>query len=211
MADQKEPKKETVRITLPPRPAGQPPAPGATGRDTVRINLPVRPPANGTVPRPPITGGIPPARPPLAQTPLPPAPSKAIPPPPGFRKPPAPPSSAVSSTAPGLAPLMPQPAGPPAPAASALGMASAAGPKKETARIALLPDPPARPAPAVEMKKTQPLINLPEPGKQTAPIAVNVAPSDMETFIEELPMSLCWALLAVSAAILTIQIWNYVS
>ena len=61
------------------------------------------------------------------------------------------------------------------------------------------------------MKKTQPLINLPEPGKQTAPIAVNLAPRGMETFIDELPMSLCWALLVVTAAILTIQIWNYVS
>ncbi len=64
------------------------------------------------------------------------------------------------------------------------------------------------------MKKTQPLVTMPEPSRQTAPIAVNVAPHEFEedtTFIETLPMSLCWAVVAASVVILTIQIWNYVS
>ncbi|HEY2123997.1 MAG TPA: hypothetical protein VGG94_00930 [Chthoniobacterales bacterium] len=95
---------------------------------------------------------------------------------------------------------------------TASGPANAAGPKKETARISVLPAPPARTGPAVEMKKTQPLVSLPEPSVQTAPIAVNVEPVEPEEiFISELPMPLCWALLAASAVILTIQIWNYFS
>ena len=53
---------------------------------------------------------------------------------------------------------------------------------------------------------------MPEPARQTVPIPVNVAPEvEDETFIESLPMSLCWAVLAASVVILTIQIWNYVS
>ena len=64
------------------------------------------------------------------------------------------------------------------------------------------------------MKKTQPLVTMPDPSRQTAPIAVNVAPPEMEeetAFIDSLPMSFCWAVLAASVVILTIQIWNYVS
>ena len=208
MADQKEPKKETVRITLPPRPAGDAAAPSSTGRDTVRINLPARPPANGTVPRPPGTAGTPGARPPMAQTPLPPAPSKAVAPPPVFRKPPVPPSSATSA-APGAA--LPKPTLPSPPVATNSGLASAAGPKKETARISVLPDPPIRPAHTVEMKKTQPLITMPEPATQTAAIPVNVLPEVAGGFVDELPMVFCWAVLGASLVILTIQIWNYVS
>ena len=204
MADQKEPKKETVRITLPPRPAGQP-APATTGRDTVRINLPARPPANGVIPRPPVSAGAPAARPPQAQTPLPPPPARPVAAPPTFRKPPVPPSSGSSAPPAGIPPLMPKPA------PVATSVASSAGPRKETARISLLPDPAVRPAPVVEMKKTQPLITMPEPATQTAPIAINMAPTTVETFIDEIPMALSWALLAASIAILTIQIWNYVS
>jgi hypothetical protein len=91
-------------------------------------------------------------------------------------------------------------------------------PKKETARITVLPDPPAKPG--VQMKKTQPLIDLPVPEMPT--ISVTVAPqgspspepmprpSLMQT-VDEIPMPLCWTLLGVSAVILLIQIWSYVS
>ncbi|HEX4638541.1 MAG TPA: hypothetical protein VH170_03550 [Chthoniobacterales bacterium] len=81
-------------------------------------------------------------------------------------------------------------------------------PKKETARITLLPDPPAKPA--VQMKKTQPLIDLPAVEKPA--IAVTVTPQQMaQTWVEQVPMQLCWGLVAVSAAILILQIWNYIS
>jgi hypothetical protein len=100
------------------------------------------------------------------------------------------------------------------PPRTAANSASAAGPRKETARISVLPDPPARPRGTVEMKKTQPLITAPESLPPAAPILVNVAPTTtaaVETFVNDLPMSFCWALLLISAAILLIQIWNYVS
>lgn len=92
-------------------------------------------------------------------------------------------------------------------------------PKKETARITVLPDPPVKPA--VEMKKTQPLIDLPA---AEAPISkVTVAPSPRppapqpqpqpqpQMRIDDIPMPLCWGLLAISAAVLILQIWNYLS
>ncbi|PYL66494.1 MAG: hypothetical protein DMF25_00220, partial [Verrucomicrobia bacterium] len=44
--------------------------------------------------------------------------------------------------------------------------ATSLGPKKETARIAPRPDP-TKPSATVEMKKTQPLITMPETGPQS--------------------------------------------
>ena len=90
-------------------------------------------------------------------------------------------------------------------------------PKKETARITVLPDPPNKPA--VEMKKTQPLIDLPAATGPVSKVTVAPAPvppkpipkSRIETAIDEIPMPLCWALFATSAVILILQIWNYLS
>ena len=79
-------------------------------------------------------------------------------------------------------------------------------PKKETARISVLPDPPAKPA--VQMKKTQPLIDLPM--IETPSTTVTLTPRP-QLGIDQMPMPLCWALLAVSTAILILQIWNYLS
>jgi hypothetical protein len=93
------------------------------------------------------------------------------------------------------------------------------GPKKETARITVLPDPPAKSAPTVQMKKTQPLINMPAPRTETAPITVaSTAPpaaskafvsTDFFGMMDFVPMPLCWTLLALSGAVLIIQIWGY--
>jgi hypothetical protein len=68
------------------------------------------------------------------------------------------------------------------------------GPTKETVRI---------PLSAVQMKKTQPLVAMPEVAPESPSIAV--AP------VEKNPMPLLWALLGVSAVILIIQIWTYLS
>src|SRR4051794_18433311 len=215
MADQNEPKKETVRITLPPRPAGQPPAP-STGRDTVRINMPARPPGSGAALRPPAAPGAPGVRPPTAQTLVPPAPSKAVAPPPVFRKAPPLPPNANSPASPASR-LMPKPPGaaPAAPAVAPANLTFPTSPKKETARIAVLPDPPPRPAHTVEMKKTQPLSMMPEPAPPVMPITPAKYPVgpvvSSEGFIRDLPMPLCWGLLVAAIVILTIQIWNYVS
>ena len=124
-------------------------------------------------------------------------------------------------------PTRPPPNPPPAPEppspvrAAAVAMPAPApmtthSPKKETARITVLPDPPVKRA--VEMKKTQPLIDLPA---AEAPISkVTVAspprplapqPQQQQMRIDDIPMPLCWGLLAVSAAVLILQIWNYLS
>jgi len=73
------------------------------------------------------------------------------------------------------------------------------GPKKETARIPLVPDP--LPS-AGQMKNTQSVI-MP-----------NVAPRNPSSAIapaEKKPMLLYWILLGVSALILIIKIWTYFS
>lgn len=57
------------------------------------------------------------------------------------------------------------------------------------------------------MTKTQPLIAVPPPEIQGAPITV--AFGDTVTKVDALPVSLCWGLVGVSAIILLIQIWSY--
>ena len=203
MADSTEPKKETVRITLPPRPVGQPPPSSGSGdQDTVRINLPSRPPPNSAPSAAPPSGA--PPRPPIAQTPLPPPPSKRVEPPPLSRPPPAPP--VTGGATPGLVPApssvpRPAPAIPPPPIAASTGSAPP-GPKKETARIGAVP---AKP---VEMKKTQPIVTMPAPSKQTASLSVTSATTS-QPVVNEPSMGFYWTLLAVSTVILIIQIWNY--
>lgn len=85
---------------------------------------------------------------------------------------------------------------------------TAHSPKKETARITVFPDPPTKPT--VEMKKTQPLIDLPAVKTPTTRVTVSPAPQPVSRIDENL-MPLCWTLFAVSAATLLIQIWNYLS
>ena len=68
------------------------------------------------------------------------------------------------------------------------------GPIKETVRI---------PLPTVEMRKTQPLVTMPQAALQNPSIAVAAE--------QKSPMPLLWLLLGVSAVILIIQIWTYLS
>jgi hypothetical protein len=89
-----------------------------------------------------------------------------------------------------------------APVAPVLGALSS-GPKNETARIARMPDLPSKPLPTVQMKKTQPLVAMPHAAPQSASIAI--APA------EKSATPLCWVLLGISAIILIIQIWTYLS
>jgi hypothetical protein len=65
---------------------------------------------------------------------------------------------------------------------------------KETVRI---------PLPTVQPRKTQPLVAMPEVAPQSTSIAVATE--------ERNPMPLLWMLLGVSALILIIQIWTYLS
>jgi hypothetical protein len=161
MAEPDHPKKETVRIDLPP--VTKPPDPSVKPRETVRIQLPVRETGGPPVPSSPqsapedisSTNFFPPPKPPAATRPL----SASV------RPPPVPPPS---------------------------------GPKRETVRIPLMPEP-LRSA----QKKTQPLMAMPQAAPQNPPIAV--AP------MEKSSMLLYWMLLGISALILIIQIWTYFS
>jgi hypothetical protein len=159
-------------------------------KETVRIELPLPPapkPPEATVkPRETVRIQLP-----VREAGNPPVPSSS---PPGTGSPaedisstnffpsPKPPSA----SRPLSASLRPAPASPPQ------------GPKKETVRIPLMPEP-LRSA----QKKTQPLIAMPQSAPQNPPIAV--APAGKSS------MLLYWMLLGVSAFILIIQIWIYFS
>ena len=189
MADPNEPEKENVHTALPPQPVAKP-GTDTRSRDTVRIQLPPRQPSNK----------VPLSSPAAPSVPLEPSAAPSPPPPP-----------VLSPELPTKIPTPEPDPGAPPPVSAAPDLTSL-GPKKETARIALMPEPPARPAPAVQMKKTQPLIPLPQITPQTAPVAV--APTEKgkgNAMMDAIPMPTCWTLLGVSAVILIIQIWTYFS
>jgi hypothetical protein len=169
---------------LPPQPAAKPPDPNTKSRETVRIQVPLRQSSD----KPPL--GAPAEPPPISKPAAPNVTSPQFfepPPPPSPASPPKPP--AVSTSV--LTPVTPAPGSP------------SSGPRKETARIPLMPDPRSKPLPTVQMKKTQPLIAMPLTAPQSAAIAV--APA------EKSASPLCWVLLGVSVVILIIQIWTYLS
>ena len=111
---------------------------------------------------------------------------------------PSPQSEDISSTNFFPAPKPPTVSRPLSGSASAPPIPGASGPRRETVRIPLMPEP-LRSA----QKKTQPLIAMPNVIPQNAPIAV--AP------VEKASMLLYWMLLGISALILIIQIWTYFS
>ena len=201
-----EPKKETVRIALPPRPDQAPLSASSVKHDTARIVLPSRMPV------------APLRRVPPRIMPLPAADSATEPSTISLRRPPvmSPESAAVS---PLLQPL-PKPPGvemsaesraaiAPLPAVSEPQPAGSTqrGPKNETARISILPRPISTPKPSVNMTKTQPLLIQPSPGVQPAPVIVTSKPLDP---FDAIPRSFCWGLFGIAALIFLIQIWNYV-
>ncbi|MDQ6623297.1 MAG: hypothetical protein M3Y86_07410 [Verrucomicrobiota bacterium] len=300
MSDPNEPKKETVRITLPPRAPSKIGEPGAEDREAVRINLPPKSLPNGapieppkratpllpkppTVPvkappmgrppmpqpsggpvRPPPPGAMPPRPPapiaemnapamaeppqPSAMMPRPPAPSPPAParppmPPPPLVRPaavptssspepaktptPAPPPPLVMPPRPRVLPPAPRVIPPPAPPGAVTsapanypGSSAQAGPKKETARISILPEPAAPPPATVKMAKTQPLMTTPAAKMQSVPVTVAKTPlvnvsqeslGEMFALLDSVPLPICWTIFAVSSVTLLIQIWNYLA
>jgi len=189
-----EPKKETVRIALPPRPEQAGSAPSAEKRETARIVLPTRTPITPIRRLPPKI------------TPMPAAEAAAEGP---TVLPRRPPTITPTTTSPLLTPL-PKPPGIENEKAAISPTQSPSinrGPKKETARISVLPRPTPTAAPAINMTKTQPLLVHPTAGVPSAPVIITskpLAPLDV------IPRPLCWALLGISALIFLIQIWNYV-
>jgi hypothetical protein len=160
MADPNEPKKETTRILVAPKPTERVADPNTKSRDTVRIQLPLR--------EPPVSS--------LTESQIASKPAVQEATSPQFFQAPQPPP------APSAASVMPAPDLP------------SSGPIKETVRI---------PIHTVQMKKTQPLVAMPDVTPQSPSIAV--AP------LEKNPMPLLWLLLGISGVILIIQIWTYLS
>jgi hypothetical protein len=154
-------------------------------KETVRIQLPHPPVTKSSEPgvKPHETVRI---QLPVRETASPPVPSSPQPAPEDISStnffPPKPPTA----SRPLSASVRPLPTSPPS------------GPKRETVRIPLMPEP-LRSA----QKKTQPLIAMPNVVPQNPPIAV--AP------VEKKSMLVYWMLLAMSALILIIQIWTYFS
>jgi hypothetical protein len=195
------PKKETVRITLPPKPTDVP----VVKRETVRIQPPGTAPKSDSA-RLPGLGAVPPA-PPSAPKPF---------VPPAAPKPPGAPAIPARPAAPGAS--MPKPPGPPpapaprpAPPAAAPGAApkaaayaeappvamKAAAPKKETARISLPPESKPMPKATIKLQQTQPLAQAPAPTIRTAgatQVAAAGGESDAATGI------LSWVVFVLSLA-----------
>jgi hypothetical protein len=191
MADLNEPKKETVRISLPPQ-STSPALP--VEKESARIILPNRPPARTVEADTPTTDLRPPS----------PAPVR---PPSPLARPPASPSSgglrAPVPPAP-VAPAPPKPVFPPISSPVANRDVTQTGFRKETARVT---DSPMKAT--VKLGSVQPAGGAPGPILRTGlPAVANPPPRGL---IESVPTQLCWALLAVSAFTLLIQLWTYFS
>jgi hypothetical protein len=93
------------------------------------------------------------------------------------------------------------------------GSATQSGPKKETARINILPEPASPPNPTVRMSKTQPLMRTPEAKVHSAPVTVAAIPATGEPSLldrlDDVPIPVCAVIFGISALTLLIQIWNY--
>lgn len=96
------------------------------------------------------------------------------------------------------------------------GSGTQAGPRKETARITILPQPATPMASTIKMAKTQPLLTVPVPQPQSAPVVVTPE-SGVETsggslqMLDAVPLPVCWTIFGISTVTLLIQIWNYFS
>ena len=196
MANATEPKKETVCIAVPPAPVANPVPPNDARHDTelaaaataARSNVnPPNLPGLAQAPKPPLPPR-PPAIEPIASATQSPQAMSFKPPPPNLQKP------VEAATASRFPATQPTPA------------LASPGPKKETARIEVAPEPKST-APKAKMSKTQPLIITPAPSAKDSPVLI--APENSGAVLDSIPMSLCWALLAVSIITFIIQLWTY--
>jgi hypothetical protein len=236
MADPNQPKKDTVRLTLAPRPDSSLAASRPARQETVRINLPSPPPARGVIHRQAGETEDGALRPGMAKIPvLAPSPSldripsSIIP----VRRPPMVPPTSISGensnsslrhSANDIASTTPEPAiVPTIRASSTIEPTSLARihpdlpmrpvPKKETTRISRRSEPATTRLRLVEMSKTRPLLlrpNVPPPPVR-ALAAVTVAPAGTIDPFNSLPKSFCWGLFVISAVTCLIQIWSYFS
>lgn len=220
-----EPKKETVRIVLPPRQGGAPGAPlAANPREKAMSNLPAKPvpvPPGGStpaIPKPP--GSVAPGAPSIPKPPAPASGIPSIPKPPGGAGIPKPPGSTIpkppGAPAAPIAPVAPKPPGSAAaaisrPAAAAGGGAPVAPQplkpeaKKETAKVQ--PGVVTAKLPQATVKLQKPS----QPGTVSANInvpAISQAPAPAPA--EELSPVLGVAALVAALLALGVQLWTMI-
>jgi hypothetical protein len=204
-SDSATPKKETVRITLPPKPEDTP----MIKRETVRINAPGVAPKketttiSGTAPLPGMAAPAPP--PPSATRPL-------VPPP--APRPPSAPPAPPSGLRPGVPPVAPKPVTAPAPAPKAATYAEAkpvtikAAPKKETARIQVAPTQKLPPQATVRLSQpSQQLSAAPAPAIRSAPAPA--ATTETAAAPDLVMTILSWAAVLLSLAAAGLAYWAY--
>jgi hypothetical protein len=203
------PKKETVRINIPPKQEETP----LVKRETVRINTPGTAPKKettslgGATPLPAVPAPVPP---PAATRPLVPPPSAPPPRPPA--SPNLPGLGARPAVPPPSAPRPGIPAGAPAPKAAAYAetkpVSIKAAPKKETARIQVAP---------TQKLPQQSTVRLNQPGGSLTPAAApalrtTAAPAldESEAGPDKIVVALSWVSVAFSlvAAALSAWAWN---
>jgi hypothetical protein len=197
------PKKETVRITLPPQPEDTP----MIKRETVRIPTP------GVVPKKETTSIGAPTPLPAVSAPEPPPPSATrplVPPPAPPPRPPAAPGVPSMGSRPAVPPVVPKPAVPTAPKAAyeAKPVTMKAAPKKETARIQVSPT--QKLPPQATVRLSQPsgqLTSGPAPAIRTA---APPAATEVVTGEDTIALALSWAALAFSlvAAVFGYMAWS---
>jgi len=233
MSDLNEPKKETVRVTLRSGADAKPGEQAAELRGgSARNDVPAMPPSSGAEAQPPQQRGT--SSRPIARDPILPPPPLVMPPPfasktvagtaepdPELVSPPPPampPRPRVLPPPPRVIPPASPASSSPAAPANQPGFGIPVGPKKETARINVLPEA-AAPRPSLQMTKTQPLVvapaaKSPRPAIATAPVVKKTTSSTTSSAfdaLDKIPLPLCWGIFAISAVTLLIQIWNYLA
>lgn len=199
MADVNEPNREAVRSALPLRP----PASGSQPQTTVGISKPTA--SASPASRPAILPGLsqPPKDPlPIMEPALPLANSPAlfVPPvlPPKF-KPPPPPMLAKAAVPPSAVTAAAE--------TPAVAVSLSPGPKKETARVALVPD--RKSGPVAPMSNTQSLVT--PPAGRAGNLPMSIAPLPSGNALDFIPMAFCWGVLGFSALLFLLQLWTYLS
>jgi hypothetical protein len=64
--------------------------------------------------------------------------------------------------------------------------------------------------PMIETPAKQPLIDLPKGQAPETKVAITLSAQPF-AHVNEVPMPVCWGLITASAAILILEIWNYLS
>ncbi|CAN5652540.1 hypothetical protein BH18VER1_BH18VER1_19890 [soil metagenome] len=197
---------------VPPAAPALRPAPPAASIPPPARPLPLAPAPPPSAAAKPPAAAVPepfrvPAAPPAPKSPVPAVPQPSPPTPPALAAISPAPEAKTPPSAPRVLPRGAAPFGVSAAPSKYSGAGAEAGPKKETARISILPEPAL--APPAPLKPS-----LTTPSSQPAGVPVIAkAPAApvVSTGVDAIPMPLIWGAFVASAVTLIIQIWNYFS